>query len=202
MDRNDAGFTLLEMLVALCILSLLSVYAMQTFQHIHRMETVLDSIERRNALEAIELHLRNVIAAARPAIRSANGEAPTVEFSGEESQLRLVVASEGILERGGLLSVEIGSRRGSDGSLDLITRRAPYRPVKQSTGEALVLIEQIGSFSLRYYGRLAGDQTESWHSHWHNQVALPRLVEISIEMSDRRKRSRQKWMLRPVNGGQ
>ena len=203
MAQDESGFTVLEMLVALCILGLLSAYTMQTFQRIRRMDKVLDSIERKYTVGAIEQHLRTIVATARPAIKSVNGEAPTVDFEGEESHVQFVVASDGILERGGLLSVEMGTRNRNDQLLDLITRRTPYHSVERpSSGEELVLLEQIMSFGVRYYGQLGDEQNASWHSQWKNQAGLPRLLEVTIVMPDKERWSRQKWMLRPVVGGQ
>jgi prepilin-type N-terminal cleavage/methylation domain-containing protein len=62
--QDESGFTVLEMLVALCILGLLSAYTMQTFQHIRRMYKVLDSIDTKYTVGSNEQHLRTIVATA------------------------------------------------------------------------------------------------------------------------------------------
>lgn len=201
MVRGSSGYTVLEMLVALCILALLAAYAMQSFQHMHRMEMVLDRIEQRSTLSAVEQHLRNLVSAARPAIRSRAG-ATIVAFDGLESQLRLVVASDGVLERGGLLSAQIEAKPRGDGFLDLMTRRAVYPSITDRTsGEELILLERIKSFRLRYFGRSGGEQTAGWHSHWRDQAALPRLIEVTIQRPEKAESASQKWILQPAAAG-
>ncbi len=201
MVRGSSGFTVLEMLVALCILGLLAAYAMQSFQHMRRMETVLDQIEQRSTLSAVEQHLRNLVSAARPAIRSRAG-ATTVAFDGVESQLRFVVASDGVLERGGLLSVQIEAKPRGDGFLDLTTRRAVYPSMTDRTsGEELILLERIKSFGLRYFGQGGGEQTASWHSQWRDQAALPRLIEVTIQRPEKAGSTSQRWILQPAAAG-
>jgi len=199
--RGSSGFTVLEMLVALCILGLLAVYAMQSFQHMRRMDTVLDRIEQRSTLSAVEQHLRNLVSAARPAIKS-KGAATTVNFEGTESQLRLVVASDGGLERGGLLSVQIEAKSRGDGFFDLMTRRTAYPSVTERTsGEELVLLERIKSFELRYFGNGEGEQPARWHSQWRNRSALPRLVEVMIQRAEKKGSTMQRLILQPAAAG-
>jgi prepilin-type N-terminal cleavage/methylation domain-containing protein len=199
-DRDILGFTVLEMLVALCILGLLSAYTTQSFFHMRRMDTVLDRIEKRSILGAVEQHLRNVISAARPVIIS-HGGMTTVAIEGDESQLQLIVASDGVLEQGGLLEVQIIARRRSDGSFKLMTRRAAYGAAHPISEGELVLLERIRSFNLRYYGQLSGQQLAGWHSQWRDQAALPRLVEVSIVLLEDRRSAPVRWVLQPAAAG-
>jgi prepilin-type N-terminal cleavage/methylation domain-containing protein len=201
MARGASGFTVLEMLVALSILGLLSVYAMQSFQSMRRMDIVLDRIEQRSTLGTVELHLRNLVGAARLALKSAGGRT-TIAFDGAESQLQLVVASDGVLEQGGLLTVHIGAKPRSDGFFVLTTRRATYSSSEvQTSDDELVLLERVTSFGLRYFGQGDGEQSASWHSQWRDQTALPRLIEVTIQMAAKERLAQQKWILRPAAAG-
>ncbi|HEY7765518.1 MAG TPA: type II secretion system protein GspJ [Aestuariivirgaceae bacterium] len=198
---NASGFTILEMLVVLCILGLLFTYALQMIQQLRRMDSMLHQIEKRSSIDAIRHHLQTVVSAARPMVEAAGGQYSRVAFRGEASQVQLVIASDGTLEKGGLLLVQIATRGRSDGLSDLVTRRTAYGSDGRSGRGEVVLLEQIKSFRLRYYGQSGGDRMLRWHDQWNNQAGLPRLVEIAMVMSEKGRWSQVRWIMQPAVSG-
>jgi prepilin-type N-terminal cleavage/methylation domain-containing protein len=199
---NASGFTILEMLVALCILGLLFTYALQMIEHLRRMDSVIHLIETKTSIAAIRHHLHTVVSAARPVVEPGSGQDARVVFRGEASQVQLVVASDGILEKGGLHLVHITTRRRSDDLIDLVTRRAAYGSSKdQSARGEVVLLERIKSFRLRYYGHSAAEQAPRWHAQWLNQAGLPRLIEIAMAMPEKGRWGQMRWIMQPAASG-
>jgi prepilin-type N-terminal cleavage/methylation domain-containing protein len=201
-QASENGFTILEMLVALCILGLLFTHAVQLIQHLRRMDSVLDQIERRSSVDAIRHHLQTIVSAARPVVEASSGQDARVVFRGEPSHVELIVASEGILERGGLYLVQVKTRRRSDDLLDLVTRRAAYGSSADRSGRGeVVLLERIKSLRLRYYGQARAEQAPRWHAQWLEQGGLPRLIEIAMAMPEKGRWNTVRWVMQPAASG-
>src|SRR5687768_9373175 len=49
-ERADAGFTLIEVLVALCMLGLISSYSLAALQNLRRMDMIIERIETRSSI--------------------------------------------------------------------------------------------------------------------------------------------------------
>jgi prepilin-type N-terminal cleavage/methylation domain-containing protein len=201
-DRADAGFTIVELLVGLCILGLLSTYAVAALQNIRRMDRLMREIETRSGIEAVETHLHHLISGARPVVGTSKGEShPMLAFTGEENRLELIIASDGVLETGGLYASSIATRRRDDGFVDLIARRRLFRlSSSRGEGKALVLYERIASLRFRYFGQVRPEEPAGWHDRWMKTDRLPRLIEVVVTMPEGERQSWPRLVIRPASG--
>jgi prepilin-type N-terminal cleavage/methylation domain-containing protein len=185
-----AGFTVLELLIVMCILGLLSTYAVSALHGVRQMEGVVKRIESRNSAEAAQRYVHQLLSGTRSVVAMLPGQSqPVVMFHGNASQLELVSSSDATLEIGGLYHVMITTREREDGLKDLISTRKLLR--NPTAGEeVLTLMERIDELQFRYFGEASPLSNASWHSQWARQERLPKLIEVTVSMP---KGERQVW---------
>jgi len=190
-NRNNAGFTLVELLVALCMLALISSYSLAALQSLRRMDTIIERVETRSVMETIANYLHHLMSGARPIAISVDHARTMIAFSGEKSKVEFVAAGNAALEDGGLLVITVEAAKREDGLINLVTKRKPLRAgPSQAKGDVWPLYEGIKDVRFCYFGRTQIDETDRWHASWVNQSALPKLIEIIIKAPDG---ARQNW---------
>ena len=165
---DEAGFTLLELMVALTLLALLSLVLLGGLRFGRQVwQSAESGIANTNQIRAFQDELRRDIAQAQPVFIST-APAPHIDFDGTSSQLMLLAPShEGGFER---LVVS------SDGSISTIAGRLELANRKEAT--YLKSIKGVGGLRFAYYGKLAGEGAVAWHGEWRGQTRLPQLVRV------------------------
>ena len=177
--RREAGFTLLELLVAVALLGLLTVIAYGgvrfgslSWTHAERNRTA-DADQA-----AIVRVLRQALANAYPGYASANPADPTVAFSGAAEQLTLLTPLPDAIEPG-VMAVR-RFRLAEDGTLVMDWRldlpaadgeSAPFRTTPLAGG--------IARLRFSYFGpSLNPLDPASWFDQWTGMRGLPELVRV------------------------
>jgi general secretion pathway protein J len=200
-ESSIAGFTVLELLIALCILSLFSIYAASAYHQIRRMSEVTQRLEKTDSAVAAQSYVRRLVSGARAIMVKNSGQPnPTVAFNGEESRLALITASDGTLETGGLYSATLEMRSRGDGLADFVTSRRPLGTTPPSYSGDELLLEGIGSLQFRFFGAANGETSPSWQTQWVNQETLPDLVQVTISMPSGTGRFWPEPIARPMSG--
>jgi prepilin-type N-terminal cleavage/methylation domain-containing protein len=196
-ERADAGFTLIEVLVALCMLGLISSYSLAALQNLRRMDMIIERLETRSSIEAIANYLDHLMSGARPVAISIDHVRPVIAFAGEETKVEFVAAGNAALEIGGLLSVTLEAAKREDGLIDLVTTRKLFRTeLARGKEDIWPLYEGVKEVKFRYFGRARPDQSDRWHESWANQSTLPKLIEIVIKAPDGAKQSWPRLVIR------
>ena len=200
-DRRDAGFTLIEMLVSLALLSVTSVLllaAVTTGRGIERRaETAALAGESVAAAQGL---LRNRIEAMVPEGLYGGGE-PRADVRGDGSVLsftappvdgdrpappqrfRLLLTRAGELS---LFSIDPLSTRANPDAPQLIGwTRAP-------------LLGNVASLDIGYFGVHPPDNTRRWRSFWQDRPAPPELVRIRIGFGPGDRRFWPDLIIRPA----
>ena len=198
-SRGSMGFTLMEILIAILIFSLVitTVYAsfdsfMDTSLYVRtRME---DAGDIRKAMDVITNDLESLWAVLPPRYRPGSEDDDPFVFRGDEidtqglSASRLMFSSFHHLafdgrESGGPVRIIYFIRKGDDGSFDLCRADSP-RPFTQ-WDEVLcapILLKHITAFDITYIDA-GGDSFKSWDSHSDQfNFSLPATVEINLTM--------------------
>lgn len=191
-----AGFTLMEMLVALVLASLIAVVLVQA---IRTARTALASVDRQSGdglVEAVQRHLRATIAQARTVRLTAQRVgAPLIEAGPD--RLELVSDHVPAGQFGGLYAITLALEPASTGGLyDLVETRTLHRPATL-TGSAGTprpqtrtrLLRDVEGLSLRYFGTAVGEADAGWSPQWRHPAQLPALVavEVLLGAADRRR---------------
>lgn len=178
---GEAGFTLIETLVALALTGLvLSALANITSQWLPNWNRGMDRIQRS---EAIGLALQRIgadLAAAEYV--PANREQRQPLFDGSELSVTFVRTALGPNARPGLDVVRIGETT-DRGDLVTVRSRAPFGPTQAASslsgqiqfGDPVVLLRSPFRLSFSYAGR-----DRVWKSSWREADRLPAAVMLTV----------------------
>jgi general secretion pathway protein J len=186
----DAGFSLLEMIVALAVLGLLAVLLAGSLQFGAQL---WDAQDRRLAssagTDAVHGVLRGLIQNAQPLPLVALGArgAASYMLGGPES-LDLVTEMPDGIGRAGFCDVALVLER--DGRLAIRwrphardARAAAVQPVAESE-----LLRNVAAVELAYFVRADDQQPAHWESRWLRPSTMPDLVRVRVRFrpGDRR----------------
>ncbi len=177
------GFTLLEMLLAITLLSLI-VSAILGGLHLGRRaweagKTYETVGEIEESARAINGQMARAIAVRIP---TANNE-QIIAFHGLPDSCRFLALSEGDAQWGGLILTEIGLAQGASDEVALWSR--VFRPAEgfESARESLrrvSLLRDAAYFQLSYFGPLENGRPPVWTDQWIGRLTLPLLVSVRI----------------------
>lgn len=185
-DENEAGFTLVELLVSLVLLSLLSLclygalaFAMKALQRVDSQSRGQDAITRAKQ------DLREELEAAFP-LFLAKADLPHIDFDG--TVRRMAFLSPAGLSVGGPGNARVVVTDETDrGDIQLVLMAVPElspdsKPVRE------VLVRHVHDVKFSYYGRTANETDATWHSEWIAQPRLPDLIRLtmSFDVGDER----------------
>jgi len=178
-----SGFTLLEMLLAITLLSLI-VSAILGGLHLGRRaweagktyETVSEIEESARAISG------QISRAVSIRIPRANNE-QVVAFQGLPNSCRFLALSEGGAQWGGLILTEIGLSEGANDEVALWSR--VFRPAEgfESPRESfrrVSLLRDAAYFRLSYFGQIETGRPPVWTDQWIGRLTLPLLVSVRV----------------------
>lgn len=170
-QTREAGFTLLELMVAMTLLALLSLVLFGGLKFGRQAwSTAADGTLSSNAVRAFQDEIRSDIARAHP-VFLADPPHPHIDFDGGPSGLMLLApAHDG---SGGLERLVIAS----DGDVTTIAARAELSNNAAATYRKAV--KGIGGMHFAYFGQVKGEAAPTWHDEWRQQTRLPLLIRIS-----------------------
>jgi general secretion pathway protein J len=179
--RSQDGFTLLELLIAITLLSLLTGMLFAGFRlgtrHVDRQTT---RIERSAQIPAVQDFLRSRLADAQPLLDQTSG---SIVFDGRPDGLDFVSVAPESSAIGGLqlFTVEFNSA----GQLRVRWQLfgIPQLESQQST-DGTVLLDRVGHVAFQYYGAIPPAKRSAWHQAWQDMDSLPSLVQIDVVFID------------------
>lgn len=181
---SQAGFTLLELLVALAVLSLILAAIPQTLQLGRRALQTSERVDADGALAVVRSLLEHRIARALPLIRRDATGATVATFVGRRDSIILAGSSGDGPMGAGLFLIEVATRPADGARTALVLRWSPYRPIgnadQAGAAKERVLVADLGTFGLRYFGRQNPGGERGWTDTWTSANALPDLVEFEL----------------------
>jgi general secretion pathway protein J len=179
--NSTDGFTLVELLVSMALLSLLALYAVQAFSTLRQLRRVAADISAQTEVDLVASYLRDELADIRPFVLSENGVAPKLLFEGKQNSLTYVKASNGERETGGLYLVTVSVD--ADGVLK--SRRRIIHSKVNVTANEVVLLRGVEKIQFSYFAR--GDALKD-RTNWNIDNLLPKeiLVDITFAKTDER----------------
>ena len=193
----QAGFTIIELLVSLTILTLILAFIPGTLRIGQRVWEVDRSFERREALSTFRRYVEQRLAEAMPIFLRDRASGVRIEFSGEPGRLAFVAPAAAGPARGGVYRFELTREDGPAGGQPLVLRQSLYRIPDAARaridGAPLLLAaaaEQrsragIAGLAFRYFGAPEPQKPPQWQSQWPRSDSLPELVEISLTTGGR-----------------
>jgi prepilin-type N-terminal cleavage/methylation domain-containing protein len=177
--RFEAGFTLVELLVALVLFAMLSGVVFTALRFgaatLRREAAAQESIE---ALTSSELVLHRMIEAAYPAYLPAPlpGLTGRVDFDGTDTSMAFLTQAPLGVAPGGFARVRLWA---AGHNLLLAARPELAWPGTDQTSSE-TLASGIAGAKFAYFGPDAPGQPGYWHADWEDRTALPSLIRISV----------------------
>ena len=167
-SKSVDGFTLVELLVTLSLLSIMAIYAFNAFGLTSKMKAIASSVERDTEVQTVLRHFHDDVSALTTVYRQDSAGAAKLIFEGHETSLSYVGFADGNKEVGGLYQVtwQLNERRqltierhllGNDG--------AGHVP--------LVVLADVASVNFAYNGD---------KSVWLEQQTLPSLITLKLAL--------------------
>ena len=187
------GFTLIELLVALTLMAMLSVILFGGLRFgIRAWETGGRNLEEAGRIEAVQSLLRRELTQAR-FLPQKNNAGPVAPFKGDASSLVFIAPLPNHGDLGGSYLFRLALRE-NQGRSDLTLAWRLYRPEllvsdHQIFDDGTVLVGNIASIELSYYGSPGPQLPFQWWDKWDGSSGRPQLIRLRMEFSpgDRRR---------------
>jgi general secretion pathway protein J len=187
-DAGSRGFTLVELLLALTLMSMLLALAYGGLRAATRAtdrgQTILEDSSR---IRMAHQFVRKQLNQASPLVFavSEDGEERTV-FLGEPDRIRFVAPMPGYLGFGGPQVQDLAIVRGRD-SLELVLSHALLQGFEEARLYDLPPIPLLGdikSATFSFLGRDENGDLAGWTSTWADPSVLPESIGLEIEFVD------------------
>ncbi len=185
MRRRRNGFTLLELLLAIVLLSLITASIMGG---VHLGRRSWETSRASEALDEIEAATRAASSLLGKSFASHHDDLgqpePPPVFLGAANGCRFVMLSEGGAQWGGLILTEIGVDNGPEGE-QLAVWTKVYRPreglnPQRATMRKTVILDGLEGLQISYFGAQRPDQAPAWSATWSSSQGPPALISIRV----------------------
>ena len=187
---SEQGFTLVELLVAVTLVSLLTVLL---FGGLRFGTRSADAVGRRiDASSDVALlydFMQTQLANAQPTPVIDDPESDAVDFDGEPASVSFVGLPPSEVDLGGYQRLTVSvEEKGAGKRLVADWRQMPRGPLSANAGarRPSVLMDHVTSVRFAYYGQYGANRPLSWGDRWHDRRTLPQLVRVSITLADGR----------------
>jgi general secretion pathway protein J len=185
--RLNRGFTLIEVLIAMTLLSLMVVLLFGSLKICaDSWEKGESKIAQVNEVAVVYSFFQRHLSAAKP-LRNDFTDPPIFSFQGAEQTLEFVGEFPASAGKAGLQLFSLELKRQDDEQfIDVaLTPFFPAAEGQELNKEEVTLVKHVKKFTLTYFGSEEG-LTDSgvWQNEWLDKEGLPQLVKISIELDN------------------
>jgi general secretion pathway protein J len=195
---NEAGFTLVELLVALTLLGLISVVLFGGLRFGTRAwEASSVQAERLAKVQAVQGLLRRRIAQALPpgpeGTRVAGPEEGRAVFSGDSDALQFLAVVPSRAGVGGIYAFDLTVIDDGEGARLELTWRLHRADDDEAARDEIpaaglggrrILIDGLARAQFRYFGAMGPGQAADWGDSWDAGAGLPGLIAIEAEFPE------------------
>lgn len=181
---NVAGFTLVELLVSLTLLSLMLIYSVSAFTMLKDLERVSDEAQAQHEVVAASRHMSEALSDARVWFEGTSAGQPRLLFQGSQQEIRFVSVSGGDRETGGIYAL----RYFVDDDRQLVVERTLLQEVQDKARYIAVLLKDVSLIRFAYAARPDFGSEPAFADEWLPQGSLPFVIRISADFveGDRR----------------
>ena len=187
--RSQIGFTLIEMLIAMTLLSMMVVLLFSSLKVAAESWNAGEAkIVEVNRKAVVYQFLKRQITTIRPvtagvAQQANDGAMPAPAFLGQRQALHFVGSLPASALRKGLHIFDIALS--PTNPTTLMVALAPYSQTEDAPPpEKVVLLEHVKAFEFSYFGGKGDGGAPVWESEWVGLGVLPQLIKVSIRLED------------------
>jgi general secretion pathway protein J len=180
--RNEGGFTLLELLIAVALLGLLTtILAAGLRLQTQYIERGSERLERGAQLPAVHAFLRSQLGKAQPVVPIGSADR-TILFEGRPGAVAFVAPAPASMAGGGLELFSVGF---AEGRVVVRWREFAGTLVSETQpGGETVLLDGVARARFRYFGTVPPEDAPKWHETWRGMPHLPALIRLELAFSD------------------
>lgn len=183
---NESGFTLVEMLVALALLSIMTLYAWQTFSVLQRFKLIADRVGSQMEVDAAAKQMAMAISDTKGVLGHDVNNQPLGMFKGQPARIEFIATSDGERETGGFYVITYSL----DDKARLISTHRLFRENEILTSTTITLLRGVKSLSFEYFFQSPSEQKPQAFNIWESKLTSPSAVEVKVEFEESDKR---KW---------
>lgn len=179
--RPQRGFTLMELLIAMTLVSLIALSLFSALRTgIRAWDTGTERAQVTADTQLIQSFLARTLRQTRRLFVNDPDAGRVLAFEGSEDTLVAVAPLLMYLDVGGLYRITLFRDDGERGAM--VMSYSPFRPgaSEPTEPETVVLLEGIEELSFRYFGAAEPGQGPKWYDEWDNVQAMPRLVQVTV----------------------
>ena len=204
--NKEDGFTLLELLVALTLLSLVFAALFGELRFAARAWDAADAkLDRNGELLSVHSFLRQRFQQIH--VTPRNQEPDSIDsaavFSGNGRSMDFLGTMPANIADGGFYDISLSSEIGQDGT-NLFVSWRPFdeertRSVPDSPDNSRILLRGIREVRFAYFGKSAETLAPQWWDIWPSRDSAPSLIRIQVLFEDGDRRSWPEMVVAPAN---
>jgi general secretion pathway protein J len=185
---QTAGFTLIEMLIALVLIGLLTAALFGGLRFAARAsDRATAAADHAADLATTYSFLQAQLGNAQPYPATADPKDQQILFDGAPDQIEVITTSPSRLAMGGffhlhLAVIDVG------GELRLLAEwREPPRQDEAPPDTVLkpsILLDHLRGVRFAFFGTTDPESPSDWHDRWQGATALPKMIRLRVEFAD------------------
>lgn len=197
---NEAGFTLVEMLVAVTLLGLISLttytalrFGTRTWD---RSSTVIAQLDENRAVYSF---LDRLISEVYPMRDNSDPTHPQIKFTGSRASLRFLAPIPQALGSGGFMWFTLSAREQNGvGALYIEWRPELAGDLgREPEVGGRKLLSGLKAVEMAYFGSIRPQEPPKWSDEWDRMVSLPQLVRVHAEFAGKDRRAWPDLVVQP-----
>ena len=177
--QADAGFTLLELLVAMTLLGFLTVLMFDGLRFGRRAwETTENAAQLSNTIRTFQYTLRDELSRAYPLLQAVDATHANLAFDGAGDHISFVASNVEGVPSGEMARVTIEADKTVTGS----TIKISATPELSASGDVRtrsIELPGVTSLAFTYYGKDKPNEAPTWRGGWNGPTELPELIRVS-----------------------
>ena len=179
--NDQAGLTLLELLVAMTLLSMLLV---MLFTSLHLGTRAWQRNKSQNTgvddVRVVQELLRQALRQAYPLFMTTDSLHPRIDFIGRSDSLEFLGPSIVALLDGGRARIIVQAIQQRELQKLVMSVKPELADGTVSSVENELLTD-VQSIKYAYFGKMQKNDTPQWHDVWENKMEPPRLIRLHIQ---------------------
>jgi len=185
-QHRISGFTLLEVMLAMTLLSIMVVLLFSSLKiGAESWNKGEKKIAEVNDKAVVYQFFKRHLPAIKPLWDDFSDDERVFSFQGETNKLQFVSIFPASAGRKGLQLFEVIFDKYDQGLVKVVL--SPFYPAldeQQWEPEEVVLLEQVENFEISYFGKEMGESDGSWVDSWKQRETLPALLKIKITLEN------------------
>lgn len=189
MNRHQKGFTLIEMLTAITILSIMMTLLFASMRIAGQnwqagQEKISQNSIKQSAYRFFSHHLTRIFPYLHEVTMPDKSTVQKPVFQGEPERIQFISALPLSSLRKGLYLFQLYSESNNNAKT-LYLKLTPYRNMANQQTETEEIIPGISKLAFSYFGNIDSmEEPGHWHEKWTDVDHLPSLIKVEIALTD------------------